>query len=299
MESHSKRKISGEVMTKFAITAASGQLGAEIVRALTRSFGNQHVIALARNPVKAKSLEVEVRPGDYRSPGELELALTGVDKLLLVSGMAPPEERIQQHRNVIAAARNAGVKTIVYTSIQGADSGTGFSEVVQSNRQTEEDIRNSGLAWVIGRNGLYIEPDVEYVTNYISRGEIANSAGSGKCGYTTRAELAFAYAQLLSEPKHAGNTYNLHGELMQQAQLAGYLGTAFGAPLRYRPVSSDEYRQDRIAELGDFLGTIIAGIYEGIAAGAMENESQFAMAAGRPHMSWQEYFSAIGAEVSG
>ena len=59
--------------------------------------------------------------------------------------MYTPDKRIEQHRNVILAAKNAGVGKIVYTSVQGADSGTAFSTVIQSNRQTEQDVRESGL----------------------------------------------------------------------------------------------------------------------------------------------------------
>ena len=73
---------------------------------------------------------------------------------MLVSGNAPPHDRIQQHRNVLDAAEWAGVGKVVYTSVQGADEGTAFSPVVQSNRRTEADVRDSGLDWVIGRNGL-------------------------------------------------------------------------------------------------------------------------------------------------
>jgi len=251
-------------MTRIAVTAASGQLGAEIVRATVEVVGKDRVVGLARTPAKAASLGVEVRPGDYDSPADLEVALQGVDTLLVVSGMAAPEKRIGQHRNVIEAAKKAGVRKLVYTSVQGAEQSTAFSPIVQSNRQTEEDVRTSGLKWVIGRNGIYIEPDVEYLETYKQRGEIANCAGDGKCGYTTRAELAYAYARMLTESKHDGRTYNLHGEPITQQQLADYLNEAFGTNLVYRAMSVAEYRRERVAELGEFLGNVIAGIYEGI-----------------------------------
>jgi len=50
---------------KIAVTAASGQLGSEIVKACVALVGTQNVIALARTPAKASHLGVEVRPGDY------------------------------------------------------------------------------------------------------------------------------------------------------------------------------------------------------------------------------------------
>ncbi|MEM7445346.1 MAG: SDR family oxidoreductase [Pseudomonadota bacterium] len=280
-------------MTTIAVTAASGHLGRAIVKALIAKVGAENVIAIARTPEKAADLGVEVRQGDYTDRAGFERALEGVDVVLLVSGMDTPDKRIGQHRNAIEAAKTAGVGKIVYTSVQGPDEGTGFSPVIQSNRQTEQDVRDSGLAWVIGRNGIYIEPDVEYIGTYKSAGEIANCAGVGKCGYTTRDELAYAYAQMLTNDAHNGQTYNLHGQALTQAELADYLNRTFATSLTYRAMSVDEYRQERTDELGEFLGTIIGGIYAGILAGAFDNESDYARAAGRAHVTWEDYFAGL------
>ncbi|MEM9808786.1 MAG: SDR family oxidoreductase [Cyanobacteria bacterium P01_D01_bin.56] len=277
-------------MVKIAITAASGQLGSEIVKATCLVIGQENVVGLARTPAKAAHLGVDVRQGDYNNQEELATSLRGIDTVLLVSGIDAPDKRIGQHRNVITAAKAAGVTKIVYTSVQGAEVGTAFSPIVQSNRQTEQDVRHSGLPWVIGRNGIYIEPDVEYIAPYQKAGEIANCAGEGKCGYTTRPELAEAYARMLTEDKHHGKTYNLQGEAISQGELAEYLNLAFGTHLSYRAMTVDDYRRERIAELGEFMGTVIAGIYEGIRAGKADNPSDFLAAAGREHQSWQSYF---------
>lgn len=285
-------------MTTMAVTAASGSLGSEIVKAVVEIVGKEKVIGLARTPSKADSLGVKIRPGDYGSRSDLTESLKGIDAVLLVSGMDAPEKRIEQHRNVIDAARDAGVRKIVYTSIQGAEKGTAFSPVVQSNRQTEEDICSSGLAWVIGRNGIYIEPDIEYIETYKQRGEIANCAGDAKCGYTTRPELAYAYARMLTESSHDGQIYNLHGAAITQQQLADYINGAFGIDLKYRSMSVEEYREERIAELGEFLGGVIAGIYEGIRNGASNNESHYLQAARREHQSWKAYFDKLTEQES-
>lgn len=278
---------------KIAITAANGQLGSEIVKASVALLSKENVIGLARTPDKAKHLGIEVRPGDYNDKNALQESLQSIDVLLLLSGMDSPEKRIQQHRNVIQAALESGVKKIVYTSVQGAEENTAFSPIIQSNRQTEEDVRNSGLDWVIGRNGIYIEPDIEYIEEYKKAGGIANCAGSGRCGYTTRAELAYAYAKMLIEDKHCSQIYNLHGEAITQYQLAEYFNGAYGSHLTYRPMTVEAFRLERIAELGEFIGTAITGIYQGIREGKADNSSDFLAAAGREHISWEDYFSAL------
>ncbi|GGZ25655.1 NAD(P)-dependent oxidoreductase [Echinicola pacifica] len=270
---------------KIAVTSASGQLGAAIVLQLIKDIGKDQVIGIARTPAKASALGVEIRPGDYNNRPQLDEALKGVDAVLLVSGMDDPQKRIQQHRNVIDAAKLNGVQKIVYTSIIGDENKTAFSPVIKSNRNTEKDIRDSGMAWSIGRNGIYIEPDLEYLDNYIEAGEITNCAGTGKCAYTSREELARAYAQMLINDVHNSQTYNLVGEPISQDQLAEVINEVYQTELTYHPISVEEYEAERKQELGDFLGTIIAGIYEGIRNGANEVPSDFSKAAGTPHQS--------------
>ena len=268
---------------KIAVTSASGQLGSSIVKHLIKEIGNENVIGIARTPEKANHFGIEIRKGDYNSRHDFDAALMGVDTVLLVSGLDEPQKRIQQHRNVIEAAKINGVKKIVYTSIIGDEEKTAFSPVVKSNRQTEIDIQNAGLNWVIGRNGIYIEPDLDYIDNYVKEGEIRNCAGNGKCAYTSRKELGYTYAKMLIDVKHNGQIFNLVGEPISQTKLTEYINQVYNTKLVYNPVSVEEYSIERKEELGEFFGSIIAGIYEGIHNGTYNVKSDFEKAAGRPH----------------
>lgn len=278
---------------KIAVTSASGKLGASIVNQLTKEVVENQVIGIARTPENASHLGVEIRKGDYNSRDQFNEALKGIDTLLLVSGMDHPEKRIQQHRNVIEAAKQNGVKKIVYTSIIGDEENTAFSPIVKSNRQTEKDVQASGLLWSIGRNGIYIEPDIEYIDHYIEDGEIRNCAGEGKCTYTSRDELAMAYTQMLLKDEHNGHIYNLGGKPITQQELAAIINEVYGTQLSYHQVSVEDYRKERTAALGDFIGTVIAGIYEGIKRGVNDVSSDFEKAAGRPHQAPLEMVKAI------
>ena len=277
----------------IAVTAASGKLGSSIIRHLILKIGSKQMIGVARTPEKAKHLGIEIRKGDYNNPEDLAIAFEGVDVVMLLSGMDEPQKRIELHRHVIAAAKANGVKKIVYTSIIGDENNNAFSPIVQSNRQTELDIRNSGLDWVIGRNGIYIEPDLKYLETYVKEEEIRNCAGDGKCTYTSRDELACAYANMLLDNKHNGETYNLVGDPITQNQLAQYMNTVYNTNLVYNSVSVNAYLEERKKALGDFLGTVIAGIYEGIRNGANDVPSDFEKACGRPHKSTLELIEAF------
>ncbi|MDW3195308.1 MAG: NAD(P)H-binding protein [Cytophagales bacterium] len=269
---------------KIAVTSVSGQLGAAIVQQLKADIGAENVIGIARTVSKAAHLGVEIRKGDYTSREDFETALKGVNVVVILSGNDAPEKRINQHRNILEAAKSNGLQKIVYTSILGDPEKTAFSPIIASNRQTEADIKASGLDWSIGRNGIYIEPDVEYLEHYTKAGKITNCAGIGKCAYTSRAELAIAYAKMAVEKRHNGQTYNLVGEGITQKELAFCLNKTKGTSLIFEDMSVEAYTAERKAELGDFLGTVIAGIYEGIRNGAFDVPSDFERAAGRPHI---------------
>jgi len=155
-------------------------------------------------------------------------------------------------------------------ALNGDEGNSTFDTIVKSNRQTEQDIRESGLEWSIGRNGLYIEPDVEYIEIYIKEGEIANCAGDGLCSYTTRSELAYAYVQLTA-----------------------YLNAAFGTSLVYEEMTPEAYLTFQQNVNGEFLGKVIAGIYIKIRNGEFNIQSDFEAAAGRKHLEWKDYFISL------
>ncbi len=273
---------------KIAITAASGNLGSAIISELKKSFPKENIRAIARSTDKVIHTDIEICEGDYSVKAHFSKALKDTDVMLLISSMAPPEERKQHYRNVIEAAVENGVKKIVYTSITGPETETAFSPIVQSNRYAEKLIKESNLNWVIGRNGLYIDPDLDYLETYTAEGEIKNCAGEGKCPYTSRKELAVAYVKLLTEEKHNGSIYNLVGEPVTQQQLVDEINKIYNLDLSYRQNDVDSFMNERREALGDLLGTIVGGIYEAIQKGEFDVASDYHKAAGRPHKSLRE-----------
>ncbi len=270
---------------KIAVTAANGQLGGAIVTEAIRQLGSQQVIGIARNPEKAAHLSIEIRQGDYNSREMYEKALEDIDVVLLVSGLDTPERRIEQHRNVINAARTAGVRKLVYTSIFGEPGKGAFDPIIRANRQTEKDIVDSGLDWVLGRNGLYLEADLEYLDRYFKDGKISNCAGEGRCAYTTRDELAVAYMEMITRDDLNGAVYNLVGESITQQELVDAINMVYGSDLKFESLGVEEYLRDRIAAHGEVFGTIIAGIYEGIRKGAFKVASDYRKVTRREHLS--------------
>lgn len=138
----------------IAITGATGQLGRIVIERLKEKVLASDIVALVRSPEKAGDLGVTVRAADYAKPDTLNSALEGIDTLLLISS-SEIGQRAVQHQNVIDAAKKAGVKRVVYTSLLHAD--TSPLSLAEEHRQTEAAIKASGIPYTILRNGWYSE----------------------------------------------------------------------------------------------------------------------------------------------
>ena len=270
---------------KIAVTAASGSLGSLTVKKAIQKMGEDKVVAFARNPEKIKGLPCEVRKGDYDEEKDFEESLYDIDVLLLISSNADPDIRIHQHMNVIDAAQLAGIKKLVYTSIVGREGGSYFDKIVASNRKTESYIIESPLDWIICRNGLYLDPDLSALEQYRKEGRIRNCAGEGKCGYTSRDELAEAYLQLMLDTDIEKRIFNLTGESITQQQLAEYFNEVYDTHLVYEDIPYEEYLEERIQAHGEFYGKIIAGIYYNIRQGVLNVKTDYETAVGKEHKS--------------
>ena len=273
---------------KIAITAASGQLGRSIIKETAFKVGKENVIGIARTPAKVKDIGIEIRKGDYNNQSDFETALQDIDVLLLVSGNGAPDKRIGMHRNVIRGAKQAEVRKIIYSSIYGEESDSKFDDIIKSNRQTESDVQESGMDWIIGRNGFYIDADIESIPDYKKAGEISNCAGVGKCAYTSREELAYAYANLINNNSLNNQVFNLCGGGVTQQELTNVINEVFNENLNYKYMTFDEYLKDRIKAHDEFLGTVIAGIYQGIYKGVFNVPSDYKKICKREHLSLKQ-----------
>ena len=137
----------------IALTGATGQLGHYVLQDLLNTVPASQIVAIVRNPAKAQALSqqgVVVRQADYSDEAALTAALQGVDKLLLISS-SEVGQRAVQHRNVINAAKAAGVKFIAYTSLLHAD--TSPLGLAAEHIETEQMLADSGIAYALLRNG--------------------------------------------------------------------------------------------------------------------------------------------------
>ncbi|BBT72837.1 MULTISPECIES: SDR family oxidoreductase [Enterobacteriaceae] len=196
----------------IAITGATGQLGQHVIANLLNTTAAAQLVAVVRNPAKAAALSqqgVSVRQADYGDETALTQALQGVEKLLIISS-SEVGQRAPQHRNIIKAAKAAGVKFIAYTSLLHAD--TSPLGLAVEHIETEKMLADSGIPYALLRNGWYTENYLASAPAALEHGVFIGAAGEGKIASATRADYAAAAARVMTEDGHAGKVYELAGD---------------------------------------------------------------------------------------
>lgn len=226
----------------IGITGATGQLGRLVIEQLKKQGLGDQVIALVRDPAKAADLGVTARQADYNQPDTLDSALAGIDRLLLISSndLSAPGLRAKQHKAVIEAAKRAGVKLLAYTSLLHADRWT--LPFADDHKATEQALKESGVPFVLLRNGWYTENYTAFLDGVLKAGAVYSSSKDGKISWAARRDYAEAAAAVISGEGHAGKTYELAGDSADTLRdLAGELSRQTGGDLRYESLSEKEH----------------------------------------------------------
>ncbi len=227
-------------MTTYAATGASGQFGHLAIEALiARGIAPQDIVAIARNTDKVADLGakgVVVRHGDYDDASSLDNALAGVNNLLLVSG-SEFGKRAAQHAAVVAAAEQAGVSHIAYTSILGAP--TTSNPIAGEHVATEATLAESSVPTTLLRNSWYFENYTVQIGQYTASGAILGATQNAPISAATRADYADAAAAALIAAK-TGAVYELGGPAFTLTDLAAAVSAATEATVEYRDMTVPE-----------------------------------------------------------
>lgn len=243
------------------ITGGTGTAGGEIVSQLAAT--GTPFRAMVRNPEKAVALKltgVQIVTGDLEKPQTLAAALQGIDQVLLLSSPSPNQVALE--RNMVAAAKAAGVRHIVKFSAMTADPNSP-SRFPRVHGQVEQAIRESGLEWTFLRPTFFMQNLLE-LAGMVKGGTIFQPAGDSKAGFVDTADIAAVAVEALTEPGHEGQAYDITGpELLSYHDIARTFSEVLQKPVKYQDIppaaarqamlgmGMSEYQVDGINELMD------------------------------------------------
>ncbi len=230
-------------MVRIAVSGASGDLGRRTTEILLERMDPRDLTLVTRHPqnrADAADRGVKVVAGNYRDPESLEQAYEGNDVLMLISGHAVAK-RIPEHRNAIAAARKAGIKHIVYTSVAGIHPRNPTISA-GDHIVTERDLYESGLGYTILRNQTYAELMTPMAQSALQSGTWLQVGDKGLISPVSKADIASCAATCLLEPeRHSRVTYEITGpELLSFKDIAGLFSRLYNVAIDYKVITPEQ-----------------------------------------------------------
>lgn len=231
----------------IAVTGATGQQGGAVARKLLAD--GWKVRALTRDVSKPaahelKSLGAELIAGDMDNRAELKAAFKGAYGVFSVQNYWLPtvgfDNEIKQGKNVADAAKDAGVKHLVYSSVGAADRGMGQRHF-ESKWMIEQYIQTLGVPYTILR-------PVAFMENYNRRRAVILSGtfsgwgfGPDKTTQIIAVEDIAAFTSLaFADPKYyLGKTLELAGDELSEPQIAATFAKVIGRPVKIAPRVND------------------------------------------------------------
>ena len=172
------------------VTGGTGFVGGNLIRRLRQE--GLPVRSLARHPDRVqplKDLGVEVVPGDIADKVSLEKAAEGIERVIHLVGIIQETQgvtfrgvHVEGTRNVIEAARKAGVRHFFHQSALGTRPGA-KSEYHRTKWEAEELVRQSGIPHTILRPSLIYGPGDKFtirLSEMLKRAPVMPVIGSGK-----------------------------------------------------------------------------------------------------------------------
>jgi len=226
-------------VSRVAITGASGKLGRKVAAELLERLDPQDLVLVTRNPDALGDLVargIEVRAGDFDQPDGLPGAFAGADRALLISTLSVGR-RHEQHAAAIAAAAEAGVRHVVYTSSGGIHRDNP-AIVIPDHLRTEETLQESGLTWTILRDSLYAESVVlKMAPRALATGRWLAATGDGTLAPVSQDDCVAVAVRALTERGHENRILELTGpELVSMRDVAALASELTGRRLEYVPI---------------------------------------------------------------
>ena len=226
------------------VTGASGNLGRALVRTLAEA--GEQVIAVSRRLTAADvPAGVECRRADVARPEQLATAFDGADALFLMdTGVGA---HLIDTRDILAAARSAGIGRVVLLSSQGVATRPESPSHGGMMQSIEEAVLRSDMDWTILRPGGFASNTYALAESVRSRRIVAAPFGDVGMPVIDPDDIAGVAAAALRHPGHAESIYELTGPaLITPRQQTVTISDALGEPVRFVDQTREEARQQML-----------------------------------------------------
>jgi uncharacterized protein YbjT (DUF2867 family) len=218
------------------VTGATGNVGAEVIRYLADRGAAANTVAAVTTPERHIDLPDGARSRVFRFDDSTTFpaAFAGIDRLFLIR---PPQiADVEQYLvPVIAYARTAGVRHIVFLSLLGVENNK-----VVPHYKVEQHLLAAGVPYTFLRPGFYMQNlSTTHRQEILEDDEICVPVGNARTSFIDVRDIGAVAARVLTEEGHENTAYSLTGpEALTYAQVAEMLSEVLGRRIRYTRPSS-------------------------------------------------------------
>ena len=236
---------------KILVTGGTGTVGSHVVRELAARGGE--IVVLTRDTSKAATLPkgVQAVQGDLNKPETVRRIFNGIDRVFLLNPVAQTEA----HEGLLALTgmRTAGVKRVVYVSVQNADKAAWLPHF-GSKVGVESAIKVSGLPYTILRPSNFFQNDYWLKDAILSYGVYPQPLGNTGVSRVDVRDIAEVAATALLEDGHEGRTYDVVGpEPLTGTAVAHEWSRALGREITYAGDNLDAWEQQQAPYMPDWM----------------------------------------------
>ena len=217
----------------YLVTGARGNVGEVVARELLKSVEDVRLAVRAPTPGVANEVTF-----DFTDPATWARAFDGIESMFLVRPPAIGNVK-RDLLPAIAAARDAGVKHVVFLSLQGADRNK-----VVPHATVEAWLRKSGLDWTFVRASFFHQNlSTTHVEEVRDHDQILVPAGRGATAFVDAYDVGAVAAAALQDPAlHRGRAWTITGpQALTYEQIASILTDELGRTIRYEQPGALRY----------------------------------------------------------
>jgi uncharacterized protein YbjT (DUF2867 family) len=186
-------------VSSILITGATGNIGSEVIRFLTRIDSSNRIVAGVRNIEKAKNAfknytDLAYTHFDFDDFDTFDSALNGIDRIFL---LRPPHisDIKKYYTHLISKIKEKNITQIVFLSVQGAEK----SKVIPHNK-IERLINEHGLDFIFLRPSYFMQNlTTALIKDIKTKREIILQAGNAKFNWIDIENIGEAGAILLDK----------------------------------------------------------------------------------------------------
>lgn len=224
------------------VIGATGQQGGAVARELLRR--GHEVRALTRKPDAPAAQTLAERGagvvgGDLDDPASIRTAMAGARAVFSVQTFATPagvDGEVRQGKAVAEAAQDTGVRHLVYSSVDGAERGSGVPHF-ESKWAVERHLRALGVPATVLRPTMFMDNFATFQRPEIVDGTLVVRLGlrpDRPIQMVAVADLGAVAADVFERPdEYTGKSVAIAGDELTGPQIAAVFAEVSGTPARF------------------------------------------------------------------